>query len=42
MRRRAIVPQRRIVEGVYRRLQEELDWSEVDARSFGDNILTAT
>ncbi|MGA1797860.1 sodium:proton antiporter [Sphingomonas sp. 4RDLI-65] len=31
-----------IAEDVYRRLQEELDWSEVDARSFGDNVLTAT
>ncbi|HXH15485.1 MAG TPA: sodium:proton antiporter [Sphingomonas sp.] len=31
-----------IAEDVYRRLQEELDWSEVDTRSFGDNILTAT
>ena len=31
-----------IAEDVYRRLQEELDWSEVDARSYGDNILKAT
>jgi len=31
-----------VAEDVYRRLQEELDWSEVDARSFGDNVLTAT
>jgi CPA1 family monovalent cation:H+ antiporter len=31
-----------IAEDVYRRLQEELDWSEVDARSFGDNVLKAT
>lgn len=31
-----------IAEDVYRRLQQELDWSEVDARSFGDNILKAT
>jgi len=31
-----------IAEDVYRRLQEELDWAEVDARAFGDNILTAT
>ena len=31
-----------IAEDVYRRLQEELDWSEVDARGYGDNILKAT
>jgi len=31
-----------VAEDVYRRLQEELDWAEVDARAFGDNILTAT
>lgn len=29
----------KIPEDVYRRLQEELDWAEVDARSFSDNIL---
>jgi len=28
-----------IAEDVYRRLLEELDWSEVEARSFSDNIL---
>jgi NhaP-type Na+/H+ or K+/H+ antiporter len=31
-----------IAEDVYRRLQAELDWSEVDARSFSDNVLKAT
>jgi NhaP-type Na+/H+ or K+/H+ antiporter len=31
-----------IAEDVYRRLQEELDWAEVDARSFNDNLLKAT
>ncbi|MFS0773440.1 cation:proton antiporter [Sphingomonas sp. 1P08PE] len=28
-----------IAEDVYRRLLEELDWSEVEARSFSDNVL---
>jgi NhaP-type Na+/H+ or K+/H+ antiporter len=28
-----------IAEDVYRRLLEELDWSEVEARSFSDNLL---
>ncbi|WP_294393472.1 sodium:proton antiporter [uncultured Sphingomonas sp.] len=37
MRRQSIV-----ADDVYRRLQEELDWSEIDARSFADNKLQAT
>ncbi len=31
-----------IAEDVYHRLQEELDWAEVDARSFSENVLKAT
>jgi CPA1 family monovalent cation:H+ antiporter len=31
-----------IADDVYRRLLEELDWSEVDARSFADNELRAS
>jgi len=30
-----------VAEDVYRRLQEELDWSEVEARSYQDNVLSA-
>ena len=28
-----------VAEDIYRRLLEELDWSEVEARSFSDNVL---
>lgn len=28
-----------VAEDVYRRLQEEIDWAEVDARAFAENIL---